>query len=233
MPHQQLYGYMAECTRGLGSNVRCVGVYDMNRLIRRFLSILALSAFLAGCSGSEPQHKASDSGTSQQQPIAGVPKYLLARPSELYVRDGDKIVNAPAEDISVARRYPEFQDKGELRKGQRITIMTAKTTYRLEEEVRVIHVLESPEAGHELHVMGPKQIQNEFVDGKLASPARTGLAVYNGRVMKSHGVDFNYEISSYTFDKPGEHTIEWKGGGHPIQADLKLESNVLRITVTE
>ena len=75
--------------------------------------------------------------------------------------------------------------------------------------------------------------QNEFVDGKLASPARTGLAVYNGRVMKSPGVDFNYEISSYTFDKPGEHTIEWKGGGHPIQADLKLESNVLRITVTE
>ena len=69
--------------------------------------------------------------------------------------------------------------------------------------------------------MGPKQIQNEFVDGKLASPARTGLAVYNGRVMRGPGVDFNYEISSYTFDKPSKHTIQWKGGGHPIQADLK------------
>ena len=44
-------------------------------------------------------------------------------------------------------------------------------------------------------------------------------------------IDFNYEVSLYAFDKPGEHTIQWKGGGHPIQGDLKPTSNVLRIKV--
>lgn len=174
----------------------------------------------------------SASAMAGEEAPALVPKHLLNKPSVLYIRDGKQIVNAPPEDLAVARRYPAFQDKGKLQNGQRITIMTAKMVYGVGEEVRVIHVLEAPEAGHELYVMGPKPIQEEHLDGQLASPARAGDA-YDGMVTKSPGVDFNYEISTYRFDKPGVHTIQWKGGGHPIQADLKLESNVLRITVTK
>jgi len=159
-----------------------------------------------------------------------IPKHLQNRPSELYAREAGKIVNAPTQDVAVARAYPEWQDKGEVKNGQRITIMNAKREYRMGEQVRVIHVLESPQPGNELYVMGPKPIQEEYVDGKLASSARADLC-YDGAVVQSPGVDFNYEVSLYAFDKPGEHTIQWKGGGHPIQGDLKPTSNVLRIKV--
>ncbi len=193
------------------------------------ISLLGVMLF-AGC---VRQEKISASATPKAQARAEIPKYLIDRPSELYARDGDKIVNAPAEDLAVARRYAEFPEKGKLSNGQRITIMTAKSTYRVGEEIRGIHILEAPEPGHEIHVMGPKPIENEFVDGKLASPERTGLAGYDGRVSKSPGVDFNYEVSTYVFNTSGEHTIQWKGGGHPIEGDLKLESNILRIMIRQ
>jgi hypothetical protein len=163
--------------------------------------------------------------------LGSVPKYLQDKPSELYVRDGDKLVKAPQEDVVVARAYSEFSDKGEIHDGQRITIMTARTQYRIGEEIRVIHVLEAPVAGHKIYVMGPKMIQEEYVDGQLASAPSSGFYSYDGLVIDSPGVDFNYEISIYKFTKPGTHLIQWKGGGHPIQGNLDLTSNVLHIDV--
>jgi len=197
--------------------------------MQKNLITVVLLLVLAGCSArnahdlrsrTEPPEKCADY----------VHEYLRHNPS-LLARDGDRTVKAPAEDSAVAQQYPDFRDKGPVRNGQRITIMTAQSAYRVGEMVRVVHVLEAPEPGHEIYVMGPKPIENEFVDGKLASPERTGLVGYDGRVGKSPGVDFNYEVSTYTFDTPGEHAIQWKGGGHPIQGDLKLESNVLHIVV--
>ncbi len=201
-----------------------------NTIIRGIVILLML--VLAGCSDRHALDARPKAEAAAEKCADYVYEYLRHNPS-LLARDGHDIVNAPAEDSAVAQQYPDFKDKGPVHKGQRITIMTAKTLYKVGEEVRVIHVLEAPGAGHKLYVMGPKPIENEFVDGKLASPERTGLAAYNGRVDDSPGVDFNYEVSTYTFDKPGVHTIQWRGGGHPIQGDLELESNVLRITVTE
>jgi hypothetical protein len=43
--------------------------------------------------------------------------------------------------------------------------------------------------------------------------------------------DFNYEITTYSFSEPGEHTIQWKGGGASVQGDLGLESNVIKVNV--
>ncbi len=160
-----------------------------------------------------------------------MPQYLKDKPSELFIRQGDKIVKAPQEDLAVARAYPEFQLKGEIHNGQRITIMTAKTQYRAGEEIRVIHVLEAPEAGHKLWVMGPKKIQEEYVDGKLASLPRSSNFSYDGLVINSPGVDFNYEITSYKLTKPGMHTIQWKGGEYHTLEDPGLTSNLLRIEV--
>lgn len=159
------------------------------------------------------------------------PQHAQGGPDALYVRDGALIVKAPAADLAVARRYPAFADKGEIRHGQRLTIMSAKTSYRTGEAIRVIHVLEAPKAGKELYVMGPKPVEEEYVDDQLASPPRT-LTSYDGRVLRSPGADFNYEITVYRFDEPGEHAIQWKGGGASVQGDLGLVSNVLRVTVT-
>ncbi len=162
-----------------------------------------------------------------------MPKYLQDKPSELYIRQGDEFVKAPPEILAVARAYPEFQHKGEIHNGQRITIMTAKTQYQAGEEIAVIHVLEAPETGHQLWVMGPKAIQEEYVDGKLASPPRSPNYDYNGAVLDSPGVDFNYEITFYKFNKPGVHTIQWKGGEYHTLEDPGLVSNLLRIEVKE
>jgi hypothetical protein len=163
-----------------------------------------------------------------------IPKYLQNRPDELWVRNGDEIVRSPREDVEVARAYAysDSQHKGGIRDGQRITIMTAKTEYRIGEKVRVVHVLEASEPGHELWVMGPKSVQEEYVDGRLASSPRSLAWFYDGAVLESPGADFNYEITVYTFTKPGAHTILWKGGEY-FTPDPGLTSNVLHIEVKE
>lgn len=149
----------------------------------------------------------------------------------LFVREGDRIVPAPPEDIEVARGYPAFSDKGAVHRGYRLTILTRSTRYRAGEEVRVIHVCEAVEPGSVLYVMGPKRVYGELVDGRMATdpppnpeeplvPAQP----YDGRVVPGPGVDVNYEITRYRFDNPGEHTISWQLGD--------LVSNVRRIEVS-
>ena len=151
---------------------------------------------------------------------------------ELWVRDGDEVVNAPAADLVVAKGYWGFRDKGKLRGGQRITIMTAKTRYKVGEEIRVIHVLEATVPGIEISNVGPKRIFDEYVDGELVTPPRDAvIEVIRGSMKDSPAADFLYEITSYSFDEPGVYTIQWKGGGHAHEADLGLESNVLVIEV--
>ena len=152
-------------------------------------------------------------------------------PTVLYERKGTEIVLAPAEDLALGRTYHSFKDKGPIVAGQRITILTKTNDYKVGEQIRVLHVLEAVKPGIEVYVMGPKTIYNEFVDGKLTSEKGPGAAVYDGAVMKGPWADFNYNISTYTFTQAGQHTIQWKGGGHPIQGDLGLTSNVVRLTV--
>ena len=38
---------------------------------------------------------------------------------------------------------------------------------------------------------------------------------------------------TYTFNEPGAHTIQWKGGGAAIQGALGLESNVIRLEIVK
>jgi hypothetical protein len=137
-----------------------------------------------------------------------IPAHLRHFPG-LYLRKNDRIVEAPSEDIDTARRYPRTKDKGKIINGKRITIMTAKNRYRIGEEVRVIHVFEAVEAGHEIFVMGPKPVL-EFLDDHLATPTAAPIQVYDGPVLKSPGVDYNYEITRYRFNEPGKHIIYWK-----------------------
>ena len=154
-------------------------------------------------------------------------------PTALYERKGDKIIDAPQEDFELAKTYHSFKDKGKLVNGQHITIMTKKTQYKVGEPVRVLHILEAVESGVQVYVMGPKTIYNEYVDGQLVTENGPGLAVYDGAVIDRPIADFNYEITTYTFKEPGEHTIQWKGGGHPIQGSLDLESNIIRLHIFE
>jgi hypothetical protein len=157
-----------------------------------------------------------------------VPAYLEHWPG-LFVRRGQAIVAASPEDQAVARRYPDFADKGAIRDGKRLTIMTRATHYAVGEEVRVIHAVDFVESGHRVFVMGPKPVHSEFVDDRLASDAAPAdddplaPSTYAGRVVASPAVDFNYAITSYTFAEPGQHSIQWRLGS--------LRSNVLVLEV--
>jgi hypothetical protein len=152
-------------------------------------------------------------------------------PTGLLERKGDKIVAAPTEDLALAKTYHVFKDKGRLVAGQRITIMTQKTRYRVGESVRVLHILEAVEPGKSVHLMGPKKVYDEYVDGKLASAKGPGKAPYRGMVADRPIADFNYEITAYAFTEPGAHTIQWKGGGASVQGSLGLESNIIKLEV--
>lgn len=152
-----------------------------------------------------------------------IPEYLKHFPG-LYMRKGTEIVEALAEDIEVAKRYPETKEKGKVVGGKRLTIFTKKRRYKVNEEVRVIHVMEVAEPGHKIFVMGPKPIYGEYVDDKLVTPRAAPEQIYDGLVLDSPGVDYNYDITSYRFVEPGPHRIHWQIG--------ELRSNTLRLEVT-
>lgn len=154
---------------------------------------------------------------------ADVPEHLN-RWSGLYMRQDDRIVEALPQDIVVAKGYPTVSSKGSAVQGRRITVMCRKDTYHVGEEVRVIHVLEALEPGQEIFIMGPKPVCGEYVDGRAMTADICGeTQAYDGRVLKSPSVDYNYDITTYTFDAPGRHKIQWKMG--------ELCSNTLELEV--
>lgn len=148
----------------------------------------------------------------------------------LFVREDGIPVEAPDRDLQVARGYNQWPDKGEVVDGIRITILVDKTEYAVDEEVRVLHVLEVVEAGRPIFVMGPKPVFDEYLDGEIyGNPSRQDDGdpfvpdIYNGRVREGPGLDFNFEITSLRFSGPGNHRFRWCPG--------QWESNVLHIVV--
>lgn len=156
-----------------------------------------------------------------------LPEYLK-RWGGLFVREGDRIVDAPAPDIAVARDYPHFSDKGPVLGGRRITVLTQTLSHMAGEEVRVIHVVEYTEPGHQAYVVGPKTVFGEYVNDELMTdPVPEGDPLvpltYNGLTLASPAVDYNFEITSYIFQVPGIYRIQWRLG--------VLHSNELAVTV--
>jgi hypothetical protein len=177
---------------------------------------------------------ASAGFAAADDPPPKVPKHLLDRPASLHMRVGRTIADAPDELLALAKTYPAFADKGKVKFGKRITILADKQRVAVGERVRIIHVLEAPGPGIPVYVMGPKPVYDEYIDGVNVNPKPSDAAgVYDGKVLQSPAVDFNYDIVSYAFSKPGKYTIQWKGGGHPMEGDLGVESNVLTIEVVE
>ena len=151
-------------------------------------------------------------------------------PTALYERKGDRIVDAPPGDFAVAQTYHAFPNKGPVKEGQRLTILTSKRHYGIGEPVRVIHVLESITPGNKVYVMGPKTMTDEYVDGKRVTAEGPLSEPYRGAVLDRPIADFNYEITIYTFTTAGRHTIQWKGyGGWGDQ--VHLDSNTITIEV--
>jgi hypothetical protein len=148
----------------------------------------------------------------------------------LYVREGGRIVEAPAEDIGVASSYPGWADKGRIVDGVRLTLMCRKDQDHTGAPLHLIHVVEFVEPGHTVYVMGPKAVYGEYVDGTLATAplpeGRDPLVPldYDGVTLPSPATDFNYEITAYCLP-PGDHELCWRLG--------RYHSNTLKIRVIE
>jgi hypothetical protein len=73
--------------------------------------------------------------------------------------------------------------------------------------------------------MGPKKVYGEIVNDQLVSepiPDWEDPLVpefYDGVVLPSPALDYNYDITVYTFSKPGIYRIQWQMGD--------LQSNIL------
>jgi hypothetical protein len=82
----------------------------------------------------------------------------------------------------------------------------------------VLHVHEVTVEGEQVFPMGPKPVRGELIDGKMVTA--TVLAdvdpfqpeVYDGAVLQSPAVDYNWEITSYRFSAAGARTLQWKVG---------------------
>ncbi len=156
-----------------------------------------------------------------------IPEHLRRWPGLFEWRD-DKIVDASPADVALARGYPHFRDKGPISGGRRLTVLTEKLNRHVSDEVRIIHVVEYTEPGHQAYVMGPKAVFGEYVNDELRTeppPEGDPLVplIYNGPVLPSPAVDYNWEITSYTFQAAEIYRIQWRLG--------VLESNVLVIQV--
>ncbi|MCP4228630.1 MAG: hypothetical protein GY771_00580 [bacterium] len=205
-----------------------------NRDSKSAVYIAAVALLFSVSSLGQPETESTNERHCPESAMEGTPEYLAGFPTDgLYARDSDgDIIRAPEIDTLVAQEYPLFEDKGPLKGGMRITILTAKSEYEAGEEVRVIHILDAPRPGVEVYVMGPKPIREEYINGEPATPPAEGIGIYNGRVLQSPHADYNYDVSVYTFDEPGEYSIQWKGGGANGE-DIGLESNVLNIIITD
>lgn len=199
--------------------------------MRFAIALLVVGVACGGASSSPPRTPrakpiAAMSSTTPEPPL---PAYLQHFPG-LYVRKGSDIVDAPAADVAVAKGYARSNEKGPIIEGHRLTLLTQKKTYRVGEEVRVLHVHEIAVDGDQIYPMGPKPIRGELINGKLVTPALVLDVdpflpdVYDGPVLPSPAVDYNWEITSYRFSAPGVRTIQWKLG--------KFESNALSIDVS-
>ncbi len=175
----------------------------------KFLLLFCVIIFISSNCNKEENMTKTD--------LENIPEHLKHFPG-LYIRKDEQIINAPNEDIIVAQSYPTYKDKGAIVKEQRLTIITAKNIYKVNEEIRIIHIYEAIESGYEVYVMGPKPIYNEYIDNELMTKPLPESedplipSLYNGAVLSSPAVDYNYDITSYTFDEIGTHKIYWELG---------------------
>ena len=66
--------------------------------------------------------------------------------------------------------------------------------------------------------MGPKEVFGEYLDEELQGgvPLEQDypwVGLYDGEVLPSPELDYNFEISKYSFETSGEHRVQWRIGG--------------------
>ncbi len=134
------------------------------------------------------------------------------------------------DDLALVDDYDQWGDKGPVVDGRRVSILSRRRVYTPDEPVRVVHVVEAVEPGHDVYAMGPKPVADEYVDDVRRGPTDDSTDAdpfvpldYDGRVIESPAVDTNYETTVHSFARPGVYEISWRPG--------RWRSNTLTIEV--
>jgi hypothetical protein len=117
--------------------------------------------------------------------------------------------------------YRNSELRGDVKGGVKLTILTVKKSFAVNEPIHVFHVAETVQPGIELRLAGPLPVQ-DFIDGRPAG-AKAQLGVYNGRVSREPCIAVNYEITTHRFPTPGSHSIQWVEDGfvsNAIEVDI-------------
>jgi hypothetical protein len=176
------------------------------------LPFLMLLVCLSSCQQGRPAQSSADTHAGKAPASTALPNMTVTQ-------------------SEIANLYAAWEDKGAFHEDQRLTLLTEHLDVRIGEPVTVWHVFETTAPNAELYIMGPKPVPGEYVDERLAtaSPpegsAYPWQVLYDGAVLPSPGIDTHWEPSTYTFDKPGTHSIQWKVNG--------LESNTVVIKVMD
>lgn len=135
------------------------------------------------------------------------PSQRIERPA---IQCGSSSEASPSH-LALEKTYRAVENKGKVMYGMRSTILTHKRRYKVGEPVMVFHVLESVRDGVEMPLGGPKPICSEYIDGILADNKKCrGSYSVSEQVVRHPIVNFNFDMSTYCFSEPGEHTISWK-----------------------
>jgi hypothetical protein len=192
------------------------------------LALLLLSSLIWSCSGPQKQQteKMDHPKTEKASPTISARKSPSFR--GLYDRIDGEIVDASEADVALANTYWTYDHKGPLKNGKRLTLLSHSSEVKAGTEVRILHFYEVVDTESELYIMGPKTVYGEYINGEQQGPKAPveeypWMVVYDGAVLDGPEVDYNFEISKYTFEQPGEYRIQWKIEG--------LESNVVVVTV--
>jgi hypothetical protein len=159
------------------------------------------------------------------------PEDRAPAPEQMWISRDGLIEIAPEEILVIARSYWSFKDKGRLSpKGERLTILTSTTEVGVGEEVCIVHVHETTKPGPEIYWAGPKPVYGETINGRAVTPLSFLEYDYDGEVVPTPEVDFNYDVTKYRLPR-GTHIIRWSMRPPFREHGGKLTSNELRIVV--
>lgn len=178
------------------------------------LIIFIFGIFNFGCSQNDNQRINKDSIEKSSKKDTEI---MNLENLKLYERKGAELIEAPENDIKLAKTYPQWEKKGPEINGKRLTIMTEKLNYKTNENIRILHIVDYIFPGQDAFLMGPKKVYNEYVNDELTTEKLTTSAkdplipgFYDGIVAKSPIIDFNFDITTYKFSEKGIYKIQWK-----------------------
>ena len=112
--------------------------------------------------------------------------------------------------------------KGPEQDGQCYGILTTKRVFRVNEPIHVFHVAEAVNDKAVLLLAGPLPVR-DTLDGRPVGEPKQFFS-YDGPSMTGPGVAANYEVTTYSFPKPGRHKIQWMDRSNVLEIEIVAPS---------